>query len=189
MAAVKKKPQTIDDLAPDVELTEAEQAALDGHAQSAPTEDTRSGVEKLRSVINQPGAIVQGAPEWAKVPHDLRIPKDVEVGFFLVPLPDGSDMQIIMWELSVADERLARARADALGPGARLVEEMAKQMMRAIDGRKVDWMNPLPIESAWERMRSKYRNLFGGYYMKMHQLDDTERTDFFANRVVARRSA
>lgn len=189
MAAVKKKPTSIDDLAPDAELTDAEREAFGEHAESATTEDTRTGVEKLRSVINQPGAIVQGAPEWAKIPPDLKIPKDVEVGFFLIPLPDKTEMQIIAWELSVVDERVARARADALGPGARLVEEMAKQMFRVIDGKRVEWMNPLIVESAWERMRAKYRNLFGGYYMKMHQLDDEERTDFFANRVVARRSA
>lgn len=188
--AKARRPQTIDDLSPDEELSPEEEAAL-----NAP--ENKTGAQKLAEIANPRSAVVTGAPEWAIIPPDLVIPKGVEVAFMRIPIVrdrmgEGDnavtpEMQIIIWELGVRDERFARARASMPG-GERIVEEMAKQMIRCIDGKVVSWGNPLMVESAWEKMGAKYRNLLGAWYMKAHQLDDEERLDFFANRVVAQRA-
>ncbi len=173
------KPASIDDLAPDEELTVDEEEALE--------EGRQNPAQRLAAAANPKSAIVQGAPAWARVPADLIIPKNVEVAFMKVPLKDGSEMVLVLWELGVRDERLARARTQG-DIGTRLMDEMSKQMIRAIDGVRVDWSNPFTVEKAWEEMGAKYRSVLNVWYLKAHQLNDDERTDFFAKCVVSARA-
>lgn len=181
-ANARHKPQTINDMAPDEELTPEEEAALEDAAQN-------SGPAKLAQAMNPKSAMVQGAPPWANVPADIIIPRGVEVAYMKIPLrdPEGAETQIVLWELGVRDERMARARTQG-DMGTRLVDEMAKQMIRVVDGVSISWANPLIVEKTWESIGSKYRNLLVAWYLKAHQLEDEERVDFFANRVVAKRA-
>ena len=178
-AAARKRPTTIDDMAPDEELSAEDEERL---------AEPKGGAAKLEQALNPKSALVQGAPEWANTPSGLIIPPGVEVAYMRIPLrhPDGAEMQIILWELGVRDERLARARTQ--GDGVRLVDEMSKQMVRVIDGQTVTWANPLAVEAMWETIGAKYRNLLVAWYLKSHQLEDEERVDFFVNRVVAKRA-
>lgn len=187
MAAAKRAPQgrtigNIDEVLKNEELSPEEEAALEGSG-----DEEKSGAAKLRDITKaNAGAIVQDVPAWVKMPPGLIIPKGVEVSFMKLPTRTRGEIQIIIWELSVRDERLARARA--MGDGTRLVEEMAKQMIRSIDDEIIGWADPIVVERAWDEIGSKYRNMLVVYYLKAHQLEDEERVDFFANRVVARRA-
>lgn len=181
MAVGKKKPQSIDEVLEDEPLTAGDEAALE-----AAKDEPRTRL--ANAALHRDSAIVQGAPDWALIPPNMQIPSGVEVSFMRIPLKGGGDVQLMTWELGVRDERMGRARADAGGAGARLVEEMAKQMIRAVDGKPISWGDPLEVERVWDKIGAKYRNLLSAYYLKLHQLDDEERLDFFENRVVARRS-
>ena len=177
-AAARKRPTSIDDFAPDEEMTEEESRQLEGNM---------SGAQKLQQIAQgSASAVVQDAPAWANLPPGLIIPRDVEVSFLQVPLRSGSEMVLVRWELGVRDERFARARA--MGDGMRIVEEMAKQMIRVVDDAIVTWTNPVFMEKVWDQIGGKYRNVLVAYYMKLHNLDDEERVDFFTKRVVARRA-
>lgn len=181
-ATERAKPRTIDDLAPDEELTPEEMEALESAQQE-------TGQSKLAKALNPKSALVQGAPPWADIPPTLIIPRGVEVAFMKFALrdPPGAELQIILWELGVRDERMARARTQG-DQGTRLLDEMTKQMIRVIDGEVVGWGNPLVVEAAWERIGPKYRNVLNAWYMKAHHLEDEERVDFFQHSVVAKRA-
>lgn len=173
------KPASIDELAPDEDLSAEEEEALE--------EGNKNPAQRLAAAANPKSAIVQGAPPWAKVPSDLVIPRNVEVAFMKIPLKSGDEMTLVLWELGVRDERLARARTQG-DFNTRLMDEMAKQMIRAIDGARVEWANPFTVERAWEEMGSKYRSVLNVWYLKSHQLSDDERVDFFEKCVVSARA-
>lgn len=176
MATTKKKPQTIDDIAPDAALTADEEEAL---------EEPQTAGQRLAAAANPKSAIVEGAPSWALVPPDLIIPRGVEVAFMKI---QGrlKEWIIVIWELSVRDEKLARARC--LGDTSRAVEESAKQMVRALNGEMVTGANPIMIEEFWEDIGAKYRTLLNTWFLKAHSLEQEERLSFFSNCVVARRT-
>lgn len=177
MAAKKRSIDDIGDMVKDEQVTPEEEAALEGPKTSA---------QKLADIANPQSAVVQGAPEWAIIPPNLVIPRGVEVAFLRIPTRTMGEKVVILWDLSVRDERFGRARA--MNDGARFVEEMAKQMIRTIDDKIVSWANPLDVEKFWDEIGAKHRSVIIAWYMKTHQLDDEERIDFFANRVVAKRA-
>ena len=146
-------------------------------------------------------------PAWAKIPefkNHQAPPPGVEIYF--VPLAismmrskiGGEDLrlrdgsirkcrQIMLWELSLEDERLAFGRAG--GDPNRAGGELAKQMIRAIDGMPATWTDersPSDVRRIWSDMGPRYRNLLTRLYTAMHVLGDKEVTDFFANCVEQR---
>ncbi len=179
--AAKRKPQTIDDLSPDEELTPDEEAALEETSNA-------SGPSKLAQAMNPKSAVLCGdkLPDWVVLPPDLRIPKGVEVGFFKITDRSDQERIVVVWELSVRDERMARART--MGDYDRTTDESTKQMIRAIDGVAVPEANPLVLERFWDELQAKHRGLLKTWFLKAHQLSPEERVDFFTSRVASRRA-
>lgn len=182
MASAKKRPQNIDDLLKEEEVSPEEEAALQEHA----AEENKSAGQRLADAANPKSAIVEGAPDWAMIPPALVIPRNYEIAFMQIPKRGGGMYSIVIWELSVRDEKQARART--MGNADRAIEECAKQMIRAIDGEMVSWGSPLKMEKFWDDIGSKYRAVLVTWFLKAHQLEAEERVDFFANRVVSLRS-
>ncbi len=181
MAARHKKPQSIEDLAPSEEPTAEEIEALEEQERSDPRAKLQAAAARPRSAELAGDKL----PDWVKMP-DLTIPKGVEVAFMRFTDRFDNERQIIIWELSVRDERLARGRT--MGDFDRLADESAKQMIRAIDGEKVDEGNPLILERFWDDLRAKDRAVVKAWFHKAHTLSDVERVDFFKNRVASRRA-
>lgn len=103
--------------------------------------------------------------------------------------PNGADRHIILWTLSVGDEKAADNRAMLQGnPDLASLPERTKQMIRAVDGRPTDWRDPASVDALWDDMGPKYRNMLKAFYTRFHAFDDVERMDFFgrcfAHRVV-----
>jgi hypothetical protein len=147
-------------------------------------EDEQDGVEAVA-----PGG---APPEWATVPADFKMP-DGWVVFFVrfrakwTNRPGSGDRQCILWNLSESDEKRASARAR--GDGMRLVAEMAKQQIRAIDGERADWSGapgPHNVSQFWSEIGGKCRYLLKGHYLKTHTMSTEETVDFFDNCVASR---
>lgn len=94
------------------------------------------------------------------------------------------DRVLVLWELSVGDERNAKART--FGESARTYEEMAKMMIRAYDGVRVDPGKPDQIEKLWEEIGPRYRGMLILWYLRSHQLGDEDRLRFFVKDVASR---
>jgi hypothetical protein len=165
-------------------------------------------------------------PKWALIPGSLRFPIGRQVGFFRflsdwTTRPDkgtlaGEDdpfppfrgklfRQCILWSLSIADEKLARA-ASAGDPLA-VVGEMSKRMIRAIDGNVVDWSTGAVnreqatfagsgksasvgreshVPTFWEEIGPGCRQLVTAHYYKTHMLDRGAQEAFFMHCCVVR---
>jgi hypothetical protein len=157
------------------ELSPEDAAALDG-ADPAPT--TAPSAAETAAVDD--GAI----PEWVILPDGFAAPPEAQVYFcrFIAKntaRPSKGDRQCILWPLSYADEKAAHKRA--AGESGRVIFELAKQMIRVVDGKKVDWSRGrlANVESFWDDIGSKYRQILSGIYYKAHNLDGKELTDFF----------
>lgn len=132
-------------------------------------------------------------PSWAKVPDGFKIPPGVQVYFVrirkgLTRTPGKGDRTCILWDLTPADENAAYKRAG--GDSQRAVGELAKQMLRSIDGMKCDWtQGPLSnVETFWREIGAKGRRLIIGLYHRAHNASGEETVDFLL-RCVAVRSA
>lgn len=135
-------------------------------------------------------------PAWASAaePEEMTYPQEGTV-WFLRLLPDVTgrpklgERVIIVWALSVRDERNARSRAQTLGEGVSTIEEYTKAMLRAWDGKKLDWAKPsaaIELDKFWEEVGPKYRSLLTAWYLRTHQLSDEDRLRFFAQCVASR---
>jgi hypothetical protein len=129
-----------------------------------------------------------GRPGWVVWPEDLKAPRGKIVTFMRfraawTDTPEKGDRQCIMWNLNYADEKLAGKRAK--GDAQLTLKEMAKAMVRAVDGARADFTGdrrkPGSIDRWWDEIGLKCRTLVTSHFMKMHNLGDEERIDFFAN--------
>ena len=124
-----------------------------------------------------------GFPKWSRVPDNLAIPPHKQVGFMLFKAawtgrPELGDRDIIFWNLSVADEKLAKQAAR----GGDALPELAKRMIRSIDGHKADWTGKKGLGSVdrlWEDIGGKCRPLIINAYWKTHSLEVEETAEFF----------
>lgn len=123
-------------------------------------------------------------PAWSRMPANLAIPPHKQVGFMLFKKewtgrPDLGDRDIIFWNLSVADEKLAKQAAR----GGDALPELAKRMIRSIDGHKTDWTKGKnavgSVDRFWEEIGGKCRPLIINSYWKMHSLEVEETAEFF----------
>lgn len=167
-------------------LQEAIKAAADGEVTDAVEFDDPD---------DQPGDVVAGQdaiPEWAKLPDEFAMPPGWVVFFVRfraawTNVAKKGDRVVVLWNLSEADEKLA-ARA-ARGDGLRLIEEMAKRMIRAIDGQKADWTGapgPANVNQFWSEIGGKCRYMLKSMYLKNHTLSTEESLDFFEHCVTSR---
>jgi hypothetical protein len=138
-------------------------------------------------------ADVTKLPAWARdaIPPDLKIPKGetVYVMRFLAPWTKSKtvDRTCVLWSLSIGDEKLANQRGGDNSQNTLL--ELAKQMVRAIDGHRIDYTGRKPeasIDKWWNDIGRKCRTLIVSTFIRMHSLSDDERAYFLAHCVAAR---
>lgn len=126
-------------------------------------------------------------PDWVVLPSDFAPPKGRVLGHLLfrsqfTDYPEKGDRQCTVWNLTSADEKLALRRTR--GEAVRTLAELSKQMVRAIDGCKVDWTGrtgPGNVEIFWDELGARCREQIQNYYIKTHTMSASEQADFFAN--------
>tara|TARA_Y100000034_G_scaffold132468_1_gene195511 strand:- start:94 stop:714 length:621 start_codon:yes stop_codon:yes gene_type:complete len=132
-------------------------------------------------------------PSWVKIPDDLKIPRGTSVGFMKFPSrmtvsPQKGDRQVVIWTLTDLDERVAYDRVQHNVANA--ANELAKQMIRAIDGVKVNWAakrgDSNNIHEFWRDIGPKCRHMLVKYYSSTHAMDVEEVTYFLENCVAVR---
>lgn len=160
-------------------------------------------------------------PLWAAphLPEDFRIPPGRQVAFMRFPsawtdAPDkgvlstyarrvrrGEDDYevveteelsriIVCWPISDLEERLAMQRTR--GEPGRSYDELTKQMIRAVDGRRADWSGTwakkpdqlIDVKTVWSELGAKCRQPLLGLYRQLHQLSTEQSADFFLHCLV-----
>jgi hypothetical protein len=123
-------------------------------------------------------------PPWVKIPPGLIYPpgrRIVALNFLAkwTDTPKKGDRQCILWPLSENDERLAYQRTR--GESAMAMNELAKQMVRAIDGHIITWGDgqPSDITVWWTEIGAQCRMLVKNAYTKMHTLEAKDLVTFF----------
>lgn len=149
-------------------------------------------------------------PPWVVIPPNLSFPRGRQVAFVRFPsawttrpekglVYEGPEAgpyagkphrQAILWTLSIADEKFARA--DAKGDSLAVYNEMAKHCVRAIDGVVVDWSTgavatgPGHVPTFWEEVGPACRSLLVNYYHRSHALSREDAAHFFLSCFVVR---
>lgn len=136
---------------------------------------------------------VNGIPDWVIIPQGFKMPTGGRTVSFIkfraewTDTPGKGDRQCIIWNLNGADEKLAIARSR--GDHMRLMAELTKQMVRAVDGHKVNWSGkggPGNVDLWYDAIGAKCRQIIQNHYVKTHALTEEERTDFFENCIAVR---
>lgn len=131
-------------------------------------------------------------PDWATLPEGLVVPQGWQVWVVrfraqLTNTPGKGDRKAILWNLSESDEKHAAKRAR--GDGMRVIDECAKQMIRAVDGVRADWSGasgPGSITTFWSEIGGKCRHQIKSLYLKTHTMTPQENADFFEHCVAVR---
>lgn len=139
-----------------------------------------------------PEATAGGAPSWVKIPPGMKFPKGVPIVFTLFRADwtrnvAKGDRQCISWGISVGDKKLAFQRA--MNDQNRAVDELTKQMIRAVDGHVVDWsgaQGPGNVETFWEEIGEGCRAELSGVFVRLNLLSKEQKRDFFENCVAVR---
>lgn len=189
-AAAPGRPTTFDEAIQGMTATPEEEALLD--APPAPGGAPSALEARTEVELPDPNAI----PDWVEFPPGLKIPPGKELAFVRLKArwtdaPQKGDRSLILWPLSVNDEKLALQRTR--GEQIRTLPELAKQTIRAVDGKRAGWggepeSTHYPVERLWEEIGPKCRPMIINHHLKTHALDDEEQADFFLNCVVVRSS-
>jgi hypothetical protein len=153
---------------------------------SAPEEEPEKPFADL------PDARPGGAPGWVKIPEGFTFPRGRQVAFLRfrgtwTDTPDKGERQCILWALTDADEKMALSRAQ--GDVNRAANELAKQMVRALDGHVADWSgNPGVgnIDQWWNEIGGRCRGMLVRIFTQLHVLNTEERKDFFEHCIELR---
>lgn len=149
--------------------------------------------DEQSAALGLPEASTEGAPQWVKIPKGMKFPRGAPVVFIqfrahLTASPSKGDRQAILWPLSDGDEKAAYQRA--MSDPNRAPGQLAKQMVRSIDGHEVDWSgspdHPGNIDRFWNEIGGRYRTQLIRLYTKLHILNEEEQRDFFENCVAVR---
>ncbi len=143
---------------------------------------------------------VDGHPEWARIPKGCQFPSGWTIWFVRFPAettntpgkgdqhPDGHRYrQCICWNLSESDEK--RAGRMARDQPLRLIAEMAKGMIRVVDGHLADrraGSGPGSVEQFWDEIGGKGRAQLQSLYLKTHTMDAEENARFFDSCIAPR---
>jgi len=189
------KPKTFSEV---MAAMQEQKAATAGDPEASLSDDIPEQGEEEAEVNGQESdtGSLDAPPEWVNeiaFPPNFKIPLGVEVFFVkirahLTRRPDLPDRFLVIWSLSVADERAAIKRSR--GEPARMLPENTQQMIRLIDGKIATHMSPPPkghalVAKLWEEIGPKYRQKLQEVYLKMHNLTDQEHVDFFGHCVAA----
>ncbi len=204
--AVAKGPQ----IDPTKEETEPEVVATKIEEEQEPLlvegDEVKTGLTELDDSMSMdapnylrlpaPSHIVKAPIWWPKgmTPKTLRFPKGHDVVFMRIrgqwtSAKHKGDRYVILWEVSDGDEKLAYGRG--MGDPNRAGSEVAKQMIRAIDGAEVTWdglPGPGNADQFWSEVGAKGRNQLIRMHTQLHIMDRSEQTDFFENCVAVIRT-
>ena len=132
-------------------------------------------------------------PKWAIIPKGLVFPKGRTIYFVRFPAdmtdtPADGERQCIMWNLNMADEDLALARAR--GSQLRVNRELTMAMIRAVDGVQSDWTQSLANSAGsvriWmNKIGARCRLQLQNIYMRTHGVDEDMRKRFFTDCLVS----
>lgn len=155
-------------------------------------------------------------PSWALLPEGLKAPRGRAVFFarfpspwtdtpregvpwgaltelemldfkrFGIPAPE-LGRQCIFWALSIGDQKIALGRAN--GDPNRFNSELAKQMIRSVDGEIVDRSGVGTsgnLEIWWNQIGERCRSELTRACLRIHSLTAGERAVFFAHCVASR---
>lgn len=173
------------------EATPEEAAALEGADWEPDESDADETPQVYPGELRKPQDV--GMPKWVMVPKDLPIPPEGTTMTAMRFEPEWTDRpqlgqrQCILWNLSYGDEKFSRRRAR--GDADAVMDEQAKQMIRAIDGRVVDWGRddlPNSPNRFWDEIGKKCRLLIQNHYMQVHSLGQKEKVHFLANCLAVR---
>lgn len=125
-------------------------------------------------------------PDWATIPDHVKVPDGWQIWFLRfrgswTNTPNKGDRTCILWNLSESDMKLAGRRAR--GDGWRVIEEMAKQMVRVVDGVRADWSGAKgagSVDAFWNEIGGKCQYQVKNLYLKTHTMSSEENADFFA---------
>jgi hypothetical protein len=131
-------------------------------------------------------------PDWVIIPKGLKIPKHKQVFYIrfraeMTDTPAKGERQAIVWANNLGDQKLAVMRSDR-DPN-RMSEQMAIQMIRAVDGHVADWTGELGngnIEIWWDAIGPKCRSIIDRLFVQLHVATKEDLTDFFENCVAVR---
>lgn len=131
-------------------------------------------------------------PAWVISPEGLKYPRGRQAYFLRfrgewTDTPKKGDRQCILWTLNDGDEKMAYARS--MGDPNRAMGQLARQMVRAVDGHVVDWSgapSPGNIDKWWSEIGGKCRSQIVRLYTKLHILQLEDQKDFFENCVAVR---
>jgi len=164
-------------------------------------EEEREKKDAEEPALGVPEARAGGAPPWVVLPPDLRFPRGVQAIFMRFPSSwtsaphkgepiegeEGLWRQCICWEINVGDKKLSLQRAQS-DPN-RVIDEMTKQMIRAVDGHKCSWEGtpgPGNIEVWWSEVGERVRSLMNKVFLQTHQLGREETKRFFESCIAVR---
>lgn len=130
-------------------------------------------------------------PHWfPPLPQGLRVPPGRNVMFVRfrkewTETPWKGERFCLVWTLSDADERLAYKVA--AGESERIPQELAKLMIRVIDGARVssDGDPAGDVNTFWREIGAKGRHALQRIYQANHSFTEEEKDDFFLNCVVS----
>lgn len=157
------------------------------------SDEVKAVEEESPDVGELPEANSEGAPDWVRIPDKMKFPRGAQVIFVrfraeLTAAPQKGERQAILWPLSEGDEKHAYMRAQSdpnRAPG-----QLAKQMIRAIDGHVVNWDGvsdgPGNVDRFWNEIGGRYRMQLIRLYSKLHILNVDEQRDFFEHCVAVR---
>lgn len=124
-------------------------------------------------------------PSWAIVPEGQSRPVRTIVACMQFEAgwtkdPSLGDRHCVCWPLSDGDEKLAQQRA--MGDSNRYINELAKQMVRWIDGEVADFAGGTGrnnIDRFWDEIGPKCRTLMTQMWTQLNALTMQERVTFF----------
>lgn len=179
----------------------SDEQALEIEEEAPPAEEAKEEPPEEKKFFDIPEAKAGGAPAWVRVPKGFKFPKGRQIIFvrFRAEWTDtpeyghgmsdqpGRWRQCIIWPLSDADEKHALNRA--MGDINRAPGQLAKQMVRAIDGHEADFggsPSPGNIDRWWDQIGGRCRGQLIRLYTQLHVLGRDEQKLFFESCVAVR---
>lgn len=131
-------------------------------------------------------------PSWVIMPPNLKMPDGRLITYVrfrasMTDTPNKGERQAILWNLSVADEKYALKRTR--GEHLFTMDELTKQMVRAVDGSMADWTGGLGkgnVGNWFDEIGGKCRQQLKNIYAKAHSLTPEEALDFFTDCLAVR---
>ncbi len=152
-------------------------------------------LDLFRDAVDDEAELAKEIPPWVKLPEEknFKMPGKGRLVWFmrfrarLTDAPHKGERQCILWSLTEEDEKIAITRT--WGNNALIPAEMGKMMIRAVDGRAVNWDgNPTPASGKhfWREIGAAYRQMIINNYLMTHTLKLEDRVDFFDDCLAVR---